>query len=52
MENLARYTEPWIDYSDSQDVPFDNGLYHITLIEYNRYEFEAKKCIGSLFSFK
>jgi len=26
------YTEPWIDYSASQDVPSDNGLYHLAFI--------------------
>ena len=26
------YTEPYIDYSDSQVPPSDNGLFHLTLI--------------------
>jgi hypothetical protein len=26
------YTEAWIDYSDSQVPPSDNGLYHLVVI--------------------
>jgi len=38
------YTEPWIDYSDSQDAPPDNGLYHLALFENRQYVFEADEC--------
>jgi hypothetical protein len=32
-------TEPHIDYSDSQDVPSDNGRYHLAFIQNSRYVF-------------
>jgi hypothetical protein len=35
-------TEPHIDYSDSQDAPSDNGLYHHTFIQNSRYVFDAE----------
>ena len=28
----SRYTEPYIDYSDLQVPPCENGLYHLTFI--------------------
>jgi len=34
--------EPHIDYSDSQDAPSDNGLYHHTFIQNSRYVFDAE----------
>jgi hypothetical protein len=35
-------TEPWIDFSDTQVCPSDNGLYHHTFIQNSRYVFEAE----------
>jgi len=40
------YTEPWIDYSDSQDAPSDNGHYHLTFIQNSRNVFEAEERIA------
>jgi hypothetical protein len=39
-------TEPWIDYSDTQVCPSDNGLYHHTFIQNSRYVFEAEEHIA------
>jgi len=30
------FAEPHIRYSDSQDVPFDNGVYHLGFIQKSR----------------
>jgi len=45
-------TEPHIDYSDVQDVPSDNGLYHLVFIQNSRYVFEAEERIALPFCFK
>jgi len=42
VKSQPTFTEPWIDYSDSQVPPSDNGLYHLTLSQNNRYVLEAK----------
>jgi hypothetical protein len=45
-------TEPHIDYSDSQDVPSDNGLYHLAFIQNSRYVLGAEELIALPFCFK
>jgi hypothetical protein len=46
------FTEPHIDYSDSQVAPSDNGRYHLAFIQNSRYVFGAEERIALPFCFK
>ena len=42
-------TEPHIDYSNTQVLSSDNGLYHLAFIQNSRYVFEAEERIAPPF---
>jgi hypothetical protein len=46
------HTEPRIDYSDSQDIPSDNILYHLAFIQISRYVLGAEEQIDLNSRFK
>ena len=46
------FTEPHIDYSDTQVLSSDNGLYHLAFIQNSRYVLGAEERIALPFCFK